>query len=146
MSTECNDGIVPPAIEEGVYFNNTKLVYSSNQDCIISNIPVVDPGLQPLPPGTIVYIEGIPSIEDGIYVVPIGAIEKYERLPDTMSTVINTPLEALEDCKVYVTGVATTPDGVYTLGYNAGLGLLITEGNALDIVPNDDYEPGISQR
>lgn len=82
MSTECNDGIVQPPIEdeEGVYFNNTKLVYSSNQDCIISNIPVVDPGLPPLPVGTIIYIQGIPSIEDGIYVVPRGALERYERM------------------------------------------------------------------
>lgn len=79
MSTEPNDDMAHCSIEdeEGVYFNNTKLVYSSNQDCIISNIPVVDPGLPPLPVGTIIYIQGIPSIEDGIYVVPRGALERH---------------------------------------------------------------------
>ncbi len=158
MSTESNDGMKQPAIEdeEGVYFNNTKLVYSSNQDCIISNLPALDPGLPLLPVGTIVYIEGVPGIQDGIYVVPADAIERYKLLPNTMRTVINTPLEALDNCRVYVTGVATMPDDVYTLRYNADAGLLATEGSstldvhhgtsALGIVPNDDYDPGINHR
>jgi hypothetical protein len=84
MSVEPNKELLECADEEGVYFNNTKLVYSSNQDCVISNIPVVDPGLPPLPPGTVVLIMGVPGTEDGIYEVPVHAIVDYNQLPDSM--------------------------------------------------------------
>lgn len=84
MSTESINEPLDRADGEGVYFNNTKLVYSASQHCLISNIPLIDPGLPPLPPGTIVYIEGLPNIEDGLYEVPADAVGQYNLLPDTM--------------------------------------------------------------
>lgn len=69
MNVEPNKDLLEPAGEEEVYFNNTKLVYSSNQECVISNIPVVDPGLPPIPPGTVVVLLNIPGTANGIYEV-----------------------------------------------------------------------------
>jgi hypothetical protein len=88
--------------------------------------------------------------------VSVGNYNTVDILPATPSLDSGVLLETLEGRTVCVTGVATTPDGVYTLGFNADLGLLITESsgtrdvhhgtNALDTVSNDDYDPGINQR